>query len=365
MPSFLPVFPCKRSLTPGSMKLIDFIKRNHYLAGIILILGVVSVGWLIWFAGATKYQSEVDRWIAVGRSEGYEISFDKREQFGFPKHTVLRFSNVRWKNTNGITFKAGDLDISAELWQTRNFLAKFKDQVEIDVPLEDGSLLILAGQGGSANVTLADDGTWQTSAIDMRAASVGRTPDYLFMAQVINLSASRPAQTPKSSKEAGLTLSVYAEDLALPPAMSRTFGPKISQLAIDLRLMGAVPDFRKKESVMEWNRGFGVVDFDKFDLNWGPLLMTSKGTMGFDDDLEPEGAFAAQIAHTDEVLAALAKEGYIAESQSGMLSSSMKIFAKPVKVHNEDGVEVPVAVQLGGFFLGPVKIFSFPPIGWE
>jgi hypothetical protein len=345
---------------------LDIVKRNHLAVGIILAAGVVSVLWIFWFIGATRYQSVVTHWIETGRSQGYDISYDRREQFGFPHHTVLRFVNLHWKNTDGIEFHAGDLDISADLWQTKVFLAKFKGQVEIDVPVEgQGYSLILAGEGGEAKVTLADDGTWERSSIAMKSSRIGRAPDYLFLADDIKLSGTRPAKQPTTVKEPGLTLSGTAEHVTLPQAMPPSFGSKMPKLQVDLRVMGAVPDFRKKDSVAAWNKNYGVVQFDRLDLDWGDLLLTSKGAMGFDDDLQPEGAFAAVVAHQDRVFETLTKAGFIAASQQEMLTSAMRLFAKPASSNGVEGVEVPVAVQLGGFFLGPVKIFSFPQIGWE
>jgi hypothetical protein len=93
--------------------------------------------------------------------------------------------------------------------------------------------------------------------------------------------------------------------------------------------------------------------------------MIAKGTVGFDDDLQPEGAFASTIGNQDKILEILTKAGFIAAGQQEMLSSAMRLFAKPSPIHGESGVDVPLAVQLGGFFLGPVKIFAFPPIEWE
>ena len=139
----------------------------------------------------------------------------------------------------------------------------------------------------------------------------------------------------------------------------------MSKISVDMRVMGTTPDFRKKESVAAWNKKNGMVEFDRLDIEWGALLLASKGTIGFDDDLQPEGAFAATIGHQDAVLETLMKAGFIAPTQEGMLSSAMRLFAKPSPIKGENGVDVPVAVQLGGLFLGPVRIFAYPPIEWE
>ena len=348
------------------MTFIDFTKRNGLIAGIVLVLGLIAVLWIVWFMGATSYQRVVDKWIATGRSDGYEISYDRREEFGFPKHTILRFTNVRWKNTDGVEFHAGNLDISADWWQTKNFKAKFKGQVEIDMPTDDSHYsLVLAGEEGEVAVKLSDAGTWEECGLMMQTARLGRAPDYIFLINKIKLSAIRPFDEPKNSKEAGLTLSAEADEVTLPAAMPPTFGPKMHKFAVDLRLMGDVPDFRKKSSTIAWSQSNGLVEFDRLNMEWGPLLINSKGAMNFDDDLQPEGAFSALVGHQEQVLDKLNKGGFIAATQQEILNSAMRFLAKPVTVEGEKGVEVPIAIQLDGFFLGPIKIFSYPPIDWE
>jgi Uncharacterized protein conserved in bacteria (DUF2125) len=342
------------------------VKRHHMIATVAGSAAAVAVLWIIWFVGATRYQGVVDDWIRIGRDQGYEISFDRREQFGFPSHTVLRFTNVRWKNTNGIEFHAGDLDISADFFQTKKFKAKFKGQVQLDAPVASSPYsLTLGGEGGEVDVELSDAGIWQDCSIAMKVARLGRSPDYIFFADTIKLSSQRPADEPKGAKIAGLTLSAEADDVTLPAAMPPSFGPKMPKLQIDLRLMGPIPDFREKDSVMAWNKMNGLVEFDRLNVEWGPLLAHAKGAMNFDDDLQPEGAFSATIGHPDQVVERLTRGGFIAATQQNMLNSAMRYLAKPIPIDGLDGIEVPIAIQLGGFFLGPIKIFAFSPIEWD
>ena len=348
------------------MNVLNIVKNNRVIPSFVLATGFLAALFIFWFVAATKYQTEIDHWIEVGRAQGYKITYDRREQFGFPRRAVLRFVNLHWINSDGIEFHADDLDISAALGQTKNFIAKFKGKVEIVTPVDTQHYtLVLGGESGQAQVSLADDGTWEECSLAMQAAHLGRSPDYIFLTDELKLSAKRPAAQPTDIKSAGLTLSGEARTVTLPAAMPESFGSKMAYLQTDLRVMGAVPDFRKKESVAIWNKNFGVAEFDRLDIEWGNLLLTSKGTMGFDDDLQPEGAFAAVVGHQDRLLETLKKGGYIAPASQEMLTSAMKLFAKPAPIKGQTGIEIPVAVQLGGFFLGPVKIFAFPQIGWE
>ena len=46
-----------------------------------------------------------------------------------------------------------------------------------------------------------------------------------------------------------------------------------------------------------------------------------------------------------------------------MLKAVMDMFAKP-SLTGSKGMELPITVQLGGLFFGPIRIFTFPEIEW-
>ena len=346
---------------------------THHIRRIAITVGTVItiiaiLWWGIWSIAASQYRSVLNGWISSGRAAGYEITYDDQKLFGFPRHMVLRFTNVHWKNNDNISFHADDIDIAATPWEWQSFEAKFKNHVEIDAPINDSGLaLILGGEDGRAHVELDREGFWKLSRISLLHAQVGQTPNYVVLAEKLEASAERPTLLPKDHTEAGLTLTGSAENITLPSAMPSPFGLKMAKLNVAMRVMGDVPDFRKRESVDVWNKISGVVEFDKLNMNWGPLNLKSKGTMGFDDDLQPEGAFSSEIDGHEAVLKALMEHDFIARSQAGMLNSALSLFAKPVVLgHNSESnaVELPIAVQLGGLFLGPVRIFTFPEIDW-
>ncbi len=330
------------------------------------IIGAMALWCLLWVIAAAQYRNAIDNWIDAGRKAGYDIDYESRSLFGFPRHVVLRFVNLHWINTDGIRFKAGTIDIGgATLWQTHSFEAKFKNHAEIIAPLDDEARsLIMAGEEGSAMVDIESDGTWTLSKINLEQPVLGRMPDYVFRANNLHITADRPFAQPKDHHDAGLTLTSVAQNVIFPDAMPKSFGTVATDVQIDLRVMNAVPDFRHAESIDSWNKSNGIVEIDKLHMECGPLQISAKGTLGFDDDLQPEGAFISTIGKQDELLKALMDAGYIASRQETMLESAMRLLAKPKHDDGIKGIEVPIAVQLGGLFLGPVKIISFPMIEW-
>ncbi|MDX2027730.1 MAG: DUF2125 domain-containing protein [Alphaproteobacteria bacterium] len=332
-----------------------------------IMLAGLGVAWgLLWSVAAREYRSVIDSWIETGRKSGYEILYDSQTLSGFPHNIVLRFTNLRWKNTDGITFQAGAMALSSRPWLWRHFDARLSNHVEIRAPLdEEGYALILGGESGHARVSLDSEGLWTVSHVALSKAKVGRAPDYIFEAEELEASAERPTTPPKDFKQTGLTLEGEAEDVKLPEAMPSPFGSKMKQVEAKLRFMGAMPDVRKKYSMTVWNNGGGIVEFDRLHMEWGPLDMTAKGAIGFDDDLQPEGAFSGAVDNHQQVLKALMEHELIAKRQAAMLDSALSLFAKPASLADSSGIEIPITVQLGGLFLGPVRVFMFPEIEWS
>ncbi len=346
------------------MKKSFFSPRGVLLGLVAVLLALSLAGWAYWSLSALAYRHAIDRWIEEGRAAGYQISYDDRQMFGFPRHLTMRLINVRWRNADGIDFRAQAMDLLSVSWIGHTFEARFKNHVSIAAPVdEDGHILMLSAESGHGHVTLDSEGFWRQAQLSLDDIQGGLAPAYLFHAEKLSLALARPDQPPKDHHEVGLTLEGAAETMTLPAAMPAPFGDKAAKFTARLRVMGPVPDVRRRASVEAWNKDSGIVEFDDFSLSWGVLSLASKGTVGFDDDLQPEGAFAGTVANPEKTLQLLMDKGFILLHDAGMLKSAMDLFARP-SVRGTPGMELPITVQLGGLFFGPIRIFTFPEIDW-
>jgi len=339
--------------------------RKIVIAAITCVVILVVGWWGVWSVAAGQYRHVIDGWVDAGRRAGYDITYENVELFGFPRHVVLRFKNVIWKNTDNITFRAGDIDIAALPWRWRSFDAKFKHNAVIEASVEGEGSLVLGGDSGRAHIELDPQGYWQRSSIQLNNARLGKSPNYVVTAEHLGVSAERPSHMPKDHTEAGLMLTGSAHTVTLPPSITTPFGAMLKVIDIDMNVMNNVPDFRRKESVSAWNKSFGVIEISRLELDWGPVNLEAKGALGFDDDLQPEGAFVGSMTNHAEVMKALKENGFIAQRQETMMTSALNLFAKPTRFNNTPAIELPMTVQMGGLYLGPVKIFSFPQVEWQ
>jgi hypothetical protein len=334
-------------------------------AALIAIAASIVLWWAVWSIAASQYRTFVDNWIATHHVAGYDVTYQSRDAEGFPFDISLHFTDFVLQNSDGVRIHANDVSLSTIPWRWHRFNAKLKHGFEIAIPFTGSKTLhIVTDETARDHTELAENGDWKLIDLDLADAKALWGDDPFFSADKFAIALDRPETPPQNSQEPGLTIAGSAANMIMPPGLDQPFGEKIAKIDVALRVMGDVPDPRKKESVAAWSNGAAVVQFDKFVLNWGPLLLSARGTLGLDDDLQPEGAFSADIGNHKEILKTLMAQNYIPKRDAGMLDSAINLFTKKVTVEGATGIQAPIAVQLGGLFLGPVRIFEFSDIKW-
>ncbi|HUY68686.1 MAG TPA: DUF2125 domain-containing protein [Alphaproteobacteria bacterium] len=346
------------------MPLDKIALRRTALASAVMLAAMMLIWWFVWTVAATQYSTFIDRWIVAHRPAGYSVQYTGRAATGFPRRLTLHFANFVLQNADGVRIHSDGLDLSTLPWRWHKLKVTSAHGFDIAIPFGGAGALTVTAKNAVGAVDLDQEGDWRLLRLGIAGAEARFAQKPFFAAGTLALTMTRPPAQPTTAKEAGLTLASSAADLALPSDLVTPFGGTVEKLALELRVMGAVPDPRKKESVAAWSAAGGLVDFDRFDLDWGPLLFRAKGALDPDDDLQPEGAFLSRIGHQDVVIKALMDHGEIPARDAGMLDQALKLFAKPVEIGGTEGITVPITVQWDGLFLGPVKVFDYPALSW-
>lgn len=339
--------------------------RRTILAVAVMLAAMAVLWWSFWSIGAAQYRLFIDDWINGRRAAGYQVQYDSRDTYGFPRFIGLHFKNFRWKDADGITIHADDLLLSTLPWQWEMLDAKFKRGYQITIPINDKITLVTTADSAHSHTELDKKGDWSFIRLDLSNAKAQWAGNPLFDAEDLEISLARPASPSTDHTEPGLSMTTAADNFVLANDILSPFGSEIAKIDATMRLMDWVPDPRRKDQIAAWNNDGGVLEFQNLYLDWGPLLFSAKGTLGLDDDLQPEGAFVGEIGNHDEVIKALLDQNYIPKRDAGMLDSALNLFAKHGMLSDKPSIEVPITVQLGGLFLGPVRIFTFPEIEWQ
>jgi hypothetical protein len=340
--------------------------QRFTVAAAVMLASMFAMWWGIWMIGAAQYRDFIDSWIEARRALGYQVTYDNRETEGFPRYITLHFSNFLLQNSDGIKVHANDVLLAAFPWQWNRIDAKLKHGFDLTIPFtNDKTLFISTGDTARNHTELDDNGDWKLVNLGLTNAKALWGQEPFFGAGKFEIAFDRPDTPPKDHTQPGLIINEKVEELSLPPGLDSPFGPQANKLEATVRIMGPVPDPRRKESVAAWNTEGGIAEFDSFFLQWGALIFAAKGSLGLDDDLQPEGAFYSQIGNHEEVLKILMAADYIPKRDAPMLNSALSLFSKHTTIGGKSGIELPITVQLGGLFLGPVRVFEFREIAWE
>jgi hypothetical protein len=342
------------------------ISRTFRCSLLAVFVGAMVLWCGLWMIAAAHFRALIDSDIATAATRGQEIVYETRSEGGFPFAITSHFSNLRWQDKAGAKAQADDLTLTAYLWAWNAFDVEFRQRAKATMPLLPlNDILTVQSDAGGAHIELSDAG-WRFVGLRLKDARVRRPDQDLFTADKMALTIQRPDHAPKDNAEVGLSLSGKAQGVTLKMKTEKPlpFGARIEGFHIALRVMGAPPDPENKDSVEKWNTDSGVVECDALDLTWGPLTLALTGTLGLDDQLQPEAAFSGPLGNHTAVITSLLDGGWIKKRQAVILSSAFDLFAKPSILTLNPSVIAPIIVQLGGIYLGPVLIFSLPSLEW-
>ncbi len=295
--------------------------RRRHLAGLTLALTILIWG-ALWAVTAYRFNRAMDKALETARTNEIGVNYAARALGGSPFFVHIYLDGL------DITGRSGS-SLHAE--KAVFYLGLFGDE----------------GLSGK-----------------LKGGVSGLLKGVPFEADAVKFGFTAPSRPPRNHDRAGLSLWLHPFGLALQTEKPLPFGERIKEAMLDLRVMGAVPDFSDAEAVKAWNEAGGVIELDRVYLNWGPMIVTGTGTMGLDPSLQPEGAFSGRIEGIDAALTELGAKGTINKRQQALLHSSLQVLARPSGLMGRSAPVVPMSLQSGGLYLGPVKLMDVPKLEW-
>jgi len=209
-------------------------------------------------------------------------------------------------------------------------------------------------------VTIAREGGWRLWLKAQNSSLQGRSQVLVSSADAWIIVPPKPLHQPS---EPQLALAVDARQMALPVGIE-PLGATIDELEFGATVKGVIPHGRLPEALAAWRDAGGKIELDNLRLKWGGLDATASGTISFDAELQPTGAFSGGVQGYDEILTALVKRGQIRAGDAGLARIALTMLAKA----GPDGkpeIRTTFTIQNGQMFLGPAKLGKAPRLTWE
>lgn len=347
-----------------------------------VLLGLVVAGTAYWHYAAARLGEGIAVWAEERRAEGMDATYSSLEVTGFP--WLLRASvrdpvlarPERPAAASGQTPGEGDepawawrgseLVAAFRPWRPRTLDLRFPGTHQITLPLdEDGWTVFAAAARASGTLDLnsagaPESGVFRAEDLDLVSEDGGAS---LAIARG-NLAVF--AYPPGAPRHLGTTLDLTftGEDLDLPPDPEPPLGRRISTLQATLSLLGVLPPGPLAEAAAEWRRDGGTVELHRLYLDWGPLEVEAGGTLALDAELQPMGALTATIRGFAETIDALVAKGLVKARDGATAKVVLGLLAKEPEGGGAPEVTVPLTVQNGRLYVGPVVLFRLPKVPW-
>ena len=320
-----------------------------------------------WFWAAGQVEAAIAQWTEEQRARGYEIDYRGPELGGFPVRLTVGFSEPRVAAPQGWRWSGGAIAGQAAFWEPRI--------LRLDLPLEQTLSaewrghrreFALSAAAAHGRVHLGREGWLEAATVEMERVVLSEAGGRTLGAETLRYQATRRPPTLEGVDDWTLLLSGETRGVALPEGTPSPLGRRVERLAFDAALIGIAPGVTPggdpAAALALWRDSGGLLEVQDVTLAWGPLDATASGTATLDQQLRPQGAFTAKIRGLPEVLEALAGQGLIKPGVAFALQLTAMTLATRDGADERPVVELPITLQEGLFYLGPVALFRLAPV---
>jgi hypothetical protein len=339
--------------------------RRRIVIGIAVGLVLAAAGLsLAWYLSAKALAAGVARWTAERQAEGYVISHEPAHIGGFPVALTLRLERPVMEAPGGLwRWEGPTVEGYAWLWDPL--------RINVSVP---GRHVTTTRQGdrvrtydtdaekAEGTVELDQGGNFKRLDLDLsRMLLSERGGDSLEIGRA-DLRA-RKAST--DEEEPRIRFDLRLADLILPEKPRPALGRELARFDAEGEIQGPLPGGRLKEALTRWRDAGGVLELTRVDMRWGPLDLSGDGTLALDDQMRPLAASTVTLRGLDQTLDRLVDEKLVPPREGGLAKAMVGALARPPEGGGPPEVKVPLTLQDGFLFLGPVRLMKLPPIKWE
>jgi hypothetical protein len=342
------------------------MRRRSVIIAAIGLAALATAYVFYWFLLARTIGQDISTWTALRRSEGYAVSYAQSPIEGFPLSVTVRFRDPqivspggrwRWRGAETrlrvLPWAPYDLQFAAPGSHSLSIagglareLSLDSRRLGLDLHLRDGVLpdrFALTLIGASVHDSRAGNATIERLASEVRL----------------------PWLTARDPSRSDFDLLAGVVGFTLPAGVEAPLGHEISALHIAAQIMGALPDAAPRQALAAWSTAGGDVELRQAELSWGPLWAKGDGTLAFDSSMQPLFAGSVAVAGLGEALDRLAEAGLVQAGSARMAKLMFATVAAPPSEGGAPQVKLPLTIQDGYVYTGPVRLAPLKPLDWS
>jgi len=323
--------------------------------------GALALYW-VWAADALRDGIAV--WTAEQRARGYQLSYLGPQIGGFPARLDVRFQAPQVTAPQGWRWSGGAIRGAAAFWQPLTLNLDLPRHQELEIEIEDAwRRLTLDATAGRGRIHLGRSGQAEAATVEFDGAVLRDAAGPELRADYLRYGMVRRAPTVEGPRDWTLFLNGEVAALRLPPtAATGPLGEEIQRLEFEATLIGRIERGPPRQALAAWRDAGGLLEVSRLDAVWGPLAVSANGTATLDGEFRPQGAFTARFRGLPETLDRLTAQGLLEPSAALALRLGALALAQEEDGDGRPVVRLPVTLQDGLVYLGPVAVATLSPV---
>jgi hypothetical protein len=332
----------------------------------VLLLAALAAGG-VWYRGyvAQQLSASLNNWILARTAEGYRVDADIAPESGGWLTAMQPLSDVTIGAPRGDwEVKLPSLSINVATWNP--FRVEFVPARDIDLrytvadeehrirgAIRSGRFGFNYDTGGQARSAFIRDLSGKfDSGVGLDIGNLGIDAKFDPVAA---------STADGKSIEIGFAL----DDGVISDPANLPLGNLIKRMELEAYVSGPLQPGRPSESLAAWRDAGGVLQIRHVAAQWGPLAVAAEGTLALDGGMQPLFAGTATVRGYGEAIDALAQAGLVAANQAAGAKITLAALAKPAEDGGPPEVKLPLTIQDGFLFVGPIKLAQLPRIIWQ
>ncbi len=321
---------------------------------------------IYWFVLARIVAGDIADWASQQRAQGFAVAFGEPAIAGFPLAVRARMAAPNIAAPGGLWHWQGpETTLRVAPWAPLDFSFSAPGHHSLsiagnsprEIALDTGELLFGIDIGTSGRLTNFTLVLAEATLADNLSGSAK-----LATATILGHLPWPASNDPNLSS---LDLSIDAAGIDLPPNVKAPLGQRIEKIHLVSQVMGVVPPGTPREALAAWRDAGGVLQLRESELDWGPLSAAGDGTLALDPAMQPLAAGTVRISGLAESLDALVAAGMLQASPAKLAQFMFGALARVPAEGGRPQVQLPLSIQNGSLYMGPIKLAPLRPIDWS
>jgi hypothetical protein len=341
-------------------------RKITWLTVTVLLILALQAGYA-WYRGYVAQQLglNVNNWILARTAEGYSIDADFARESGNWLTVSQTLDNIIIAAPrDDWDLKVASLSINVDT--TNPFKVTFVPAPALELRYtvaDDEYRMTGAIRRGNLGFTYGTDGQARSVFIQDFSGKLSGPMEL----DIGFLQADAQIDPAPSATDGGesVGLIVGLHDLSISEPADLPLGNYISRIDLAAAVEGRLQPGRPSESLAAWRDAGGVLQIQRFAADWGALAVIAEGTLALDGQMQPLFAGTAMVRGYSEAIDALVQARMMAPNQATGAKIALAAMTKPADDGGPPAAKLPITIQDGFLFVGPLKLAQMPRIVWQ